>query len=103
MWIFGVIKIAEFLCLWIRRPVHRPQICNLLPLCGHLSDPETLLFYFESVASWSPESQAGVVLDCGLDKESYEACKKWCANSRLIFCTQKEWEEICKGSTDKVY
>ena len=65
---------------------------------------DLVLTYFQEVALWSPEVQLAFVIDCGLEEHSALACKEWCnQKNRLIFCTQKEFEDICKGFQDRVY
>ena len=103
LWIFGVIKIAEILCIWFHRPPHPPKLSTILPLQGHIDDPETLLLYFECVSMWSSENQSAIVLDAGMDAESAKACRKFCQKSRLTYCGKEEIQEICKAPKDKVY
>ena len=52
----------------------------------------------------SPESQLAFVIDCGLSPQSADDCRRWCQDKkRVTFCTQKEFQEICKGVQDTVY
>ena len=65
---------------------------------------DQLLGYFQEVALWSPESQLAFVIDCGLSPQSANDCRRWCQDKkRVTFCTQKEFQEICKGVQDTVY
>lgn len=102
--ILGMIQFGELISLWMRRPKHPPTVITVLPLSGTPSNLELLLGYFQEAALWSPECQLAFVLDCGLSDASARECRSWCENrSRLIFCTQKEFEEICKGLQDTLY
>ena len=101
--ILGVIKGAELFCLWFRRPGQPPKIHLVLPLQGHLEEPQAVLSYFEKTAMWCPEIREALVMDCGLDEESALECKKLCQDSRLTYFTQKDFQEICKARKDKVY
>ena len=101
--ILGAVQLGEVFSIWLRRPKERPPISWVLPLSGEVEDVEQILGYFQEVAMWSPESQLAFVVDCGLGAQSARLCKLWCEGTRLIFCTQKEFQEICKGSEDKVY
>ncbi len=102
--IFGLVQLSELIFIWMRRPQQKPPVFSVLPLSGKVKNPEQTLTYFQEVALWSPESQLAFVLDCGMEEESKKICRSWCENkSRLIFCTQKEFEEICKPPKDKVY
>ena len=83
--ILGMIQLGELISLWMRRPKHPPTVITVLPLSG-------------------TECQLAFVLDCGLSDASARECRSWCENrSRLIFCSQKEFEEICKGLQDTLY
>ncbi len=102
--IFGLVQLSELIFIWMRRPQNKPAVFSVLPLSGKISNPEQTLTYFQEVALWSPESQLAFVIDCGMEQQSAKVCRNWCENkSRLIFCTQKEFAEICKGTQDKVY
>lgn len=102
--ILGVVQLGELLSIWLRRPKKRPTSFCVMPLHGSIGNVEQVLTYFQEVALWSPEVQLAFVIDCGLEEHSALACKEWCnQKNRLIFCTQKEFEDICKGFQDRVY
>lgn len=102
--ILGAVQLWELLSIWFCRPQKVPSIFSVIALDGELQNPEQLLKYFQEAAVWSPECQLAFVIDCGLSKKSADECREWCkGKSRLIFCTQKEFSDICKGIKDKVY
>lgn len=102
--ILGMIQLGELISIWMRRPKHHHPVISVLPLSGAPNNIEQLLGYFQETALWSPECQLAFVLDCGLSAASAQECRSWCENkSRLIFCSQKEFEEICKGLQDTLY
>lgn len=101
--ILGAVQLGEVFSIWLRRPKQRPSIFTVIPLSGQIEDTEQVLGYFQEVAVWSPESQLAFVVDCGLDEESARMCRLRCEGTRLIFCSQKEFQEVCKGGRDKVY
>ena len=102
--ILGVVQLGEFLSIWLHRPPHRPVSFSVMPLSGQIENIDQLLGYFQEVALWSPESQLAFVIDCGLSPQSADDCRRWCRDKkRVTFCTQKEYQEICKGVQDTVY
>ena len=102
--ILGIVQLGELFSIWVRRPKKKPPIFSVMPLDGEIVNLEQVLGYFQETALWSPEASLAFVIDCGLSEQSAQQCREWCTGkNRLIFCTQKEFSDICKGRKDKVY
>ncbi len=91
--IIGLTDVFRMLCNWLLKTRVKGKIVYFLPLSGHSEEAEIALRGAVNRLRWfsGKEEKKVICVDCGVDKETEEVCRKMTEEFRSIsFCGREE-------------